>query len=917
MAAISKDLWALVAPLLDQALDLEPGERAGLVARLREHSPAAADELAALLAAESSPEVDLLPEAADSPLLTEAHAGRSIDRYTLERPIGRGGMGTVWLAHRSDGRFEGKVAIKLLNLALVGRAGEERFAQEGQVLARLAHPHIARLLDAGVAGAQPFLVLEYVVGRRIDEFADERRATPADRVRLCLQVLDALAIAHANLVIHRDIKPSNILVTADETVKLLDFGIAKLLAEGRLIGEPTTLTDSGGRALTPEYAAPEVILGDPVSAATDVYSTGVLLYWLLAGRHPTGEGCATSAAHLRAVVDTEPSRLSESVTATGPGQERAAAQRRAAARGSTPERLRRLYRGDLDNVLAKALKKAPGERYQTAAEFRDDLRRFLEHQPVAARPDSLGYRARKFARRNRRSLAAGALVAASLIGGTATSLHQMRIAERERDRARDALERSKASTGFESLLFRLIDPGGEAITYRQLLDRGRLALEKEFSNEPVPRMQVGIQFAQNYLREGNDTAAVAVLSRTVTIADSLANPLWQARTRCELAIAQAKMDSVDASQAALDTARRFLARVRDPESGTLNACDQADGDRHLAARHPDSAAAAFQREIRRFVADGDSGRSEYMYALNDYARALFEGRRIRDGVPVLREILALARAGTGGDPQSLPVTQYNTLAALDRLGEYAEMRRFLTREIASGARTDTSRGPHPLLHFFYAQTWERLDRSDSARFWYGRALEQPARLGPTRRYLAERRLARLARTAGDAEDAAQHGRAAREAAGRAQRTYDVGVENAFDELARLYRAPPAGAGLDSAVQRALAAFQYRDDINPAYLAPPLAEAAELLNRGGRYQAAGRYADHLVRMGSIDSLAATQSAAMGEGLLFGARAALGQGDVDRARDLARRSLAPLTSALGGAHRWTREARALADSLGPTR
>jgi eukaryotic-like serine/threonine-protein kinase len=391
--------------LLDTALELAPGARSAWLAALRETDPAGARELERLLAAEEGLDAAGFLDTAAGPLGHAAGpdaarppgalAGWRLGAWTLERPVGQGGMGTVWLARRNDGRFEGTAAVKLLNVALLDPVGAARFQREGTLLARLSHAHIARLLDAGVAeGGQPYLVLEYVEGERIDRYCDARRCSPAERIGLFLDVLGAVAHAHANLVVHRDLKPSNILVAAGGSVKLLDFGIAKLLEEGAP-GAESTLTDAGGRALTPEYAAPEQVAGGAVTTATDVYALGVLLYVLLAGRHPTGEGRRTTAEHLKGVLDTEPPRLS--AAATG-----------AEARATSPERLRRLYAGDLDNIVAKALRKRPEERYPTVDALADDLRRYLDHQPVSARPDSLRYRAAKFVRRNRAGVAGAA-----------------------------------------------------------------------------------------------------------------------------------------------------------------------------------------------------------------------------------------------------------------------------------------------------------------------------------------------------------------------------------------------------------------------------------------------------------------------------------------------------------------------------
>ncbi|MGE3617711.1 MAG: protein kinase, partial [Gemmatimonadales bacterium] len=780
----------------------------------------------------------------------------------------------------------------------------------GRVLGRLNHPNIARLLDAGVAGGQPYLVLEYVEGERIDEFADRLRAPPAERIRLAIQVLDALAIAHASLIIHRDIKPSNILVAGAGRIKLLDFGIAKLLLEGRSVGEPTTLTESGGRALTPEFAAPEVIRGDPVSAATDIYSTGVLLFSLLSGRHPTGEGCTTAAAHLQAVVETEPTRLSEAI---GRGRTDPA---EAAARGSTADRLRRQYQGDLDNILAKALRKEPEARYQTAAEFREDLQRFLDHLPVRARPDTVGYRVRKYLRRNRKTLAAGGLAAASLLGGTLVSLRQMQIANRARERAERALRRSEATTSFESLLFRLIDPNGEAITYRQLLDRGRIALEQKYRGDPVSRVQVGIQFAQNYLREGNDTAAVAVLARTTQVADSVGDPQWQARARCELAIAVALAGNPDSSRRLITASDEFLRRVADPERGTLNACDQAGGVWGFEAGRPDSSAYFFDRQVRRMKASSETDAGDYMTALNDLARSQFAAGETRNLLVTTAEVLAMAHQGANGDPADLPIMQFNAFLVRERLGEPLETLAFLRGETRAMSHPDSV---SPLLWLATGRTFASLEQADSAAFYFRRAL-QHGRLDPTNAYLTEWHLGRLAQNAGDPAAADRF----RQAAATRLRDsppdlrpdttdFQFRVEVAIDRLAAIDPATLGTVPLDSAIGRALGVASYRPGQRAPNMVAPLALATEVAIRAGRLDLAERFARHIVAIGSPDSIAAGRSLASGRGLVLEARIRRIEGKLAEAERLARQASGILATALGPQHPRTRAALALADSL----
>src|SRR5262245_61374563 len=366
MRRIDADNWAAISPYLDQALDLSEDELARWLVAVEKENPALARDLQSLIDDHRAADRSKFLEGTAPPHPLPA-AGTKVGAYTLVAPIGHGGMGTVWLARRSDGRFDGPAAVKLLNVALAGSEGEARFRREGQILARVTHPHIAHLIDAGVLPAgQLYLVLEYVEGQPIDAYCAGRALEAAARIDLFLQVLDAVAHAHANLVIHRDLKPSNVLVRDDGHVKLLDFGIATLVeSEGEMA---TRLTREGGRAMTPAFAAPEQIAGERITTATDVYALGVLLYVLLTGRHPAGDAVQSPLALVKAIAESEPPRVSD-------------------AAGTAAAR--RALRGDLDTILAKALKKSPQERYGSVSAMADDLMRSRRHEPIAARARQL------------------------------------------------------------------------------------------------------------------------------------------------------------------------------------------------------------------------------------------------------------------------------------------------------------------------------------------------------------------------------------------------------------------------------------------------------------------------------------------------------------------------------------------------
>jgi len=431
---LNSQLWQEVSPYLDQALAMPAEEHEAWLVSLCAQNPALAELLKSLLEEHEVLSRERFLDETPQPLsAAQVLTGQTIGAYALVAPIGRGGMGSVWLAERSDGRFERQAAVKFLNIALAGLGGEERFKREGSILARLAHPHIAQLLDAGVSpSGQPYLILEYVEGEDIVRYCDAHRLEVGARLRLFLDVLAGVAHAHANLVVHRDIKPSNVLVTRDGNVKLLDFGIAKLLEEEAGSGTATQLTREGGGALTPLFAAPEQVTGGPVTTSTDVYACGVLLYELLTGQHPAGPGLHSPAELVKAIVETDAPHVCDVVVSHGAATE--AVRMNATQRATTPEKLCRLLRGDVDTIVAKALKKNPVERYASATALADDLHRYLKHEPISARPDTLAYRAATFFHRNRTAvLLAGSalvLVITSLSAGLYVANHERKIAER-------------------------------------------------------------------------------------------------------------------------------------------------------------------------------------------------------------------------------------------------------------------------------------------------------------------------------------------------------------------------------------------------------------------------------------------------------------------------------------------------------
>jgi len=525
---------AEIEAVFDDALDQPTEARAAwLVARCGTDAALLA-EVDALLAAHARADgiLDHAPRARLEAATTDVAPvlDRHIGPYRVVRELGRGGMGVVYLAERADGEFRRQVAIKLLRDSPDAEELHRRFLAERQILASLGHPNIAQLLDGGTADGQlPYLVMEYVDGVPITTYCDQHRLDVVTRLRLFMDVCDAVHHAHQNLIIHRDIKPGNILVIPSGQVKLLDFGIAKLMSDtaGAL---DLPHTRPALRVMTPEYASPEQVRGESLTTASDVYALGVVLYELLAGRRPY-ELRTFSPRELYVQVceasHEPPSGMLARKDATNDrGGASVAGDIVAAARGTTVERLRRQLHGDLDAMVMMALRKEPRLRYGSAELMREDIARYLDGRPVAAQRPSRAYHLRKFIARHRVAVAAGMLATASLAAGAAVALRQATAANRERDRATSALarveetlEESEQMTGFLVGLFdaNAFTPlGGSPGTMEDLLRRGSLQVERSAS-QPLVQARMLDGMGRVYRAIGRFPDARAALERAVTL----------------------------------------------------------------------------------------------------------------------------------------------------------------------------------------------------------------------------------------------------------------------------------------------------------------------------------------------------------------------------------------------------------------
>ena len=460
---MTPERWQQVKCLLEAALERDPSERAALLDEACKADPALRREVESLIASHKQAGSFIESPALEAPtrILSDTEGQSTVSplvgSYKVIREIGHGGMGTVYLAARADDQYKKLVAIKLVRRGMDTESILSRFRHERQILASLDHPNIARLLEGGTTNGLPYFVMEHIEGQPIDEYCDSRKLTTIERLKLFRTVCSAVHYAHQNLVVHRDLKPRNILVTADGTPKLLDFGIAKLL-KPEMYAQTIAPTETMIRPMTPDYASPEQVKGQPVTTASDIYSLGVLLYELLTGHRPYRITSYTPQELERVICDQEPERPSTAVNRTlavksadGATQKTISPETVSRNREGQPDKLQRRLRGDLDNIVLMALRKEPQRRYASAEQFSEDIRRHLEGLPVIARKDTFQYRASKFIRRNKIGVAVAVAFAVLMIGSIIAIALQSVRAARERDKA-------KQVSAFLTDIFKVSDP---------------------------------------------------------------------------------------------------------------------------------------------------------------------------------------------------------------------------------------------------------------------------------------------------------------------------------------------------------------------------------------------------------------------------------------------------------------------------
>ncbi len=891
MPAFDLARWSTLEPFVDEALSLTGAAREQWLQALRVSDAAIAAELETLFAgATSLSRHDVLDRAQIDALLQSLQVdrrGEVVGAWTLDRPLGVGGMGTVWLANRSDGRFDGVAAVKLLNVTVTTADAVRRFQQEGTVLARLTHPNIARLLDAGVSTiGQPYLVLEYVDGERIDTYCDSRRADVNARIDLMITVLGSLADAHGKLIVHRDLKPHNILVTQDGVPKLLDFGIAKLLEQDT--ADDRTAPEA--RAMTIAWAAPEQVLGAAITTATDVYAAGALLYRLLSGHHPTAHGASTHAEYLHGALQGETLALSEAVTSMRfrSPQEIAAT---AATLGSTSEALARRYRGDLDNILARSLKREPAERYASAAAMAEDLQRSLDHRPIRARPDSFGYRVNRFVRRNRAAVALSSVALFTVLGSAGVAVSQARDATRQRDFAVLEATNALATSDFQKFLMSQV--GTEPITLRQLLERGERMLSR-YDAPPSVTADLLMQIRDRYY-ELDDSASVArVLTRVDSIARATRDPAILADVAYGKAHAETRFGRVETADSLAREGRRWFAQVRNPSAAQTASALTVEADIASVLHYPDSAVSLLRQAARTLETAGQASSMQYLTTLGSLAVVEHERSDYRSAAISYGRLRPLyARAGQDSTIGAI-IAQHNEAFALQLLGEVATGDSLLRDDIQRLGGADPSAELPPPLVITSANSAILMHRFDEGIALWRRLLpgESP--------FMAQRAWTGISRSlalAGRPREAAAAMKEFQRASAKLSKpnTRDSLV---LEGLLKLASGNPMGALADFdtlAAQRL--PMGESTDMDTVLVHLWRAEAALATGNGVRGLALSREAQVTAARDSVSRL---RSGYYGRALLLESEALALNGDRATARQRADMAIGPLTVGFGTTH-----------------
>lgn len=889
--------WTQLDRLLEEALTLAPEERDGWLDRLSAESGDLSATLRRLLAhatqVETGDFLERLPELpahiADDP--SQLSEGLIFGGYRLLQELGRGGMGEVWLAERTDGLIDRKVALKLPIVLGSGRGLAARFAREREILASLDHPRIARLHDAGVSSdGRPFIAIEWVEGESLGNYCARHHPDLKTRLNLFQQITDAVAYAHRRLVIHRDLKPSNIMVNPEGHVRLLDFGVAKLLSDEVSLPDGQ-VTQSVGQVLTPHYAAPEHIRGDPTTVACDVYSLGVVLYELLTEQKPYLLSPGSIAEWDRALREKRIARPSE----------------------VAPRAFAASLRGDLDSIIAEAMRYDPSERYGSVESLADDLSRYRRGHPVRARAGKVVYRVRKFVARHGLSVAVATAVAATVTITAAVALWQRNEAQVQRDRAVVQQQQLAATNQFYARLLEDAGAEGQALASAELLDRGRQMLElQHVDGEPfIGRLYYELSRRYAGLREVRREAEL--LTRAAEIARAQNDDDLLARTLCAMSRSN-PLAQADAARRHVSEAKDVIAAATFVTDATIADCLRAEAMLHQRAGALDEATDLLERARQRLLQSSVRSPRQLNVLLNDLSLLDFNQGRLQQSLGRLDEILAVNESMGLDRTMGQLTVMGNKGAVLGRAGEVLAHLAVLDEIHANAGRSRLrDRLPNGLL-LSRASVLARLARYPEAMA-AAQAVQSEARsegdvvvvamadnvIGQVQTQMGDYRQAAAAFDRAETALSANPGRFGSQITG-------LSISRAV--LARREQDLEGSRSLINAVLRQLD-YPRRKDSPLLRNALAVAAATELAM--GNAEAALTLADDGLAFARSQARAADSSADVGSMLMLRARARHALDRIELAGRDAREALPSLLNGLGADHPEMQRAKAFLDGL----
>ncbi len=693
---MNSERWQKIGIIFEEALKLKEPERTEfLLDTCRDDSEMLA-EVRSLIEADTNIPSVLKGQASDSIYIQSGknYEGTIIGNYKIISQIAEGGMGSVFLAERADGQFEQKVALKLIKPGMNSNEIIKRFQFERQILARLQHPNIARLLDGGLTeGNLPYFTMEYVEGDNIDIYCDKNNLSINERLKLFSEVCSAIQYAHQNLVIHRDLKPSNIIIKKDGTVKLLDFGIAKVFTEDNSF-EQSALTRTGIYVMTPEYASPEQIKGESITTSTDIYSLGLILYQLITGEKAYEIKTKSPLELEKIICFTEPAKPSSAIKLLHT-KDKFKAEKISEAHKTNLDKLIKTLSGDLDNICLMALRKEPERRYSSAEQFQQDIVNYLEGRPVSARQNTIIYRTRKFITRHKISVISA--VSIFLMATLLTTFYTIQL-KKERDKAQIEAQKAEEVSKFLTNIFKLSDPyqaRGETITARELLDKGAQKINQELSDQPDVKATMLSLIGGVYTNLGLFDKSEPLLSEALEIRKKVnSNGMEEAKSLRDLGQLYTYMGEYSKAETLL-TKAVYIYKINSAKEDDNYGWILGDLAWVFKSRGSYSKSdSLYQKAIEVLKKNKANDNEDLLTMMNNFALELHEEGKYDEAETTFNETLRLQKKLYGDKPHpEISTTTYNLAELLRDRGKYDEAEKMFKTSLAMDMKLSGPENP--------------------------------------------------------------------------------------------------------------------------------------------------------------------------------------------------------------------------------